>query len=188
MAAFVDGTLAAFGFLRHVFNIVRYHVTFFRQHSHPAAQPHSFTSDAFVAAGVVQPIPAPYFPQIFQSWRVISFLQFLKTCLGCICLGPLFSYGGIIILEIDLLIRLISLLLRKANIINKRLSLLRFYRSFIDFNVSVNSRVILLFYTRVPNPSATRPQSPYGLYPEYMSICQHYHFGLCSGQLTLLLL
>lgn len=119
--------------------------------SQPPPQQHGFTSKAFVARWVVQPIPAPYFPQLFQSWRLMSSLQFSITCLWSILLLAIFNYQGFALLGVELTLRISSPFLQKASIINKPLSLMIILKTVKDNIVSVTYSKSL-FSTPVPNP------------------------------------
>lgn len=105
---------------------------------HPA-QPHRFTSDAFIADGVVQPIPAPYFPQPFRNWRLVSVFHFGITCLWYNWLLFVIVYNLGAILELELIFRIISFVLRKAAIINEPFSLITICKRFLHFIVGVTS-------------------------------------------------
>lgn len=122
-----------------------------QQHAHAPAQPHGFTSDAFVADGVVRPIPAPYFPQPFQNWRLMSLLQFYITCLWYIWVFYMLSSKIILILELKLGIRIMSFFLRKAAIINRPSSLMIIYKRIKDYIVGFLSCLKLLSSIPVPN-------------------------------------
>lgn len=106
------------------------------QHSRPPPQLHGFTSKAFVANGVEQPIPAPCFSTVFQSWRLTSLLQLCETCLWSICL--LYMLYGLwsTILVLELVLVLSSLLLQKYITIKEPWSLRRIYRFLKDHQVS----------------------------------------------------
>lgn len=160
----------AFVFLSRNFNAIWNNVAPLRplrfwHHARHPSQPHRFTSDAFVASGVVQPIPAPYFPQPFQSWRLMSLLQFGVTCLWYIWLLWLFIYNLGLILQLELATRIISFVLRKSAIINKSLSFMSIYKRFTRYHVGNPSCLKLLFSIPAPNRFATRPQLPCELYP-----------------------
>lgn len=147
----------AFVFLRSTFGIIWSSIApprLFRywHPSHSASRSHSFTSDAFVANGVVQPVPAPYFTQQFQSWRLMALLQLGTTCLWYIGLFCIFAPNVISFLELDLGIRMTSYFLRKTAVINKPLSLASIFRRIKDLYVGVASSSNLLFlYAIIPN-------------------------------------
>lgn len=109
------------------------------QRSHPPPQLHGFTSKAFVANGVVQPIPTPYFSTVFRSWRLASLLQLGETCIWSVWLFYMFYslWSTMLIIELGLL--LVSLPLQKYNKIDEPWSLRRIYRFFKDQIVSSNS-------------------------------------------------
>lgn len=147
---------AVFTFLSHTFSTIWQSVAPMRLwnfwlHSQPPPRPHDFTSKAFVAYGVVQPFPAPYFPQLFQSWRLMSLLQFGITCLWSIVLLAIFNYQGVALLEVELTLRILSPFLQKASIINNPLSLLNIFKTIKDSIVSM-SYFKTLISTPVPNP------------------------------------
>lgn len=122
-----------------------------QQHAHATARPHGFTSNAFVADGVVRPIPAPHFQQPFQSWRLVSLLQFYMTCLWYVSVICLLSNHSLHILELELGIRITSFCLRKAGIIHQPLSLMIIYKRHKDYNVGFPSCLKLLSSIPVPN-------------------------------------
>ncbi|KAK1725320.1 uncharacterized protein BDZ83DRAFT_305014 [Colletotrichum acutatum] len=42
-------------------------------------RPHGFTINAFIVDGVTQPVPAPYFPKLLGSWRLMACLIFCNS-------------------------------------------------------------------------------------------------------------
>lgn len=148
---------ADFLFLRSIFGTIWNSVAPLRllgswNRSHtPPSQPHGFTSKAFVANGVVQPIPAPYFSQPFQSWRLISVFQLAATCLWYIGVFSNVYRQWMMILILDLEIRLVSFCLRQAAIINEPFSLGSIYRILKTHIVSLTSCLRQLCHISVPN-------------------------------------
>ncbi|KAH8781255.1 hypothetical protein F5883DRAFT_539733 [Diaporthe sp. PMI_573] len=139
---------ADFLFLRSIFGTIWNSVAPLRllgswNRSHtPPSQPHGFTSKAFVANGVVQPIPAPYFSQPFQSWRLISVFQLAATCLWYIGVFSIVYRQWMMILILDLEIRLVSFCLRQAAIINEPFSLGSIYRILKTHIATVTLRIV----------------------------------------------
>lgn len=143
-----------FVFLGNTFSAIRNALAPLRllDQAQPPAQRHGFTSDAFVANGVVRPITAPYFWQPFKSWRLMSLFQFGMTCLLFIEFLDLFKYYLVMFFVLELVIRVTSFVLRKAAIINTPLTLMSILKKFMRYNVGFTSCSRLLYLIPVPNP------------------------------------
>ncbi|KAK1654136.1 hypothetical protein BDP81DRAFT_78573 [Colletotrichum phormii] len=85
-------------------------VRFYRQ-LHPT-RPHGFTINAFIVDRVTQPVPAPYFPILLGSWRVMACFIFCNSfVVYYIILSSLWSSFSVVIISI-ILIQVIALISR----------------------------------------------------------------------------
>ncbi|OHE97910.1 hypothetical protein CORC01_06773 [Colletotrichum orchidophilum] len=90
--------------------VVRWYLRF-----HPT-RPHGFTINAFIVDGVTQPVPAPYFPILLGSWRLMASIMFCNSVVVYALIFYLIYSSPSLIIIFIALIQVVAFVFRKLGL------------------------------------------------------------------------